>query len=107
MNCAVQGVNEALTAREILEEYEDQCISSSTTNCATLFIENSKALLSDGTPEEQASVRQTLYHTLDVALRLLHPPMPFITEELWQRLPRRKGEKSPTIMLAEYPEVRT
>jgi valyl-tRNA synthetase len=38
-------------------------------------------------------------HVLDAALRLLHPVMPFLTEELWQRLPHR-GE---TIALAAYP----
>lgn len=68
-----------------------------------VFIENSKAILSDGTPEEQASAQQTLYYALDVALRLLHPAMPFISEELWQRLPRKQGDQTPTIMLASYP----
>jgi valyl-tRNA synthetase len=44
---------------------------------------------------------------LEMQLRLLHPMMPFITEELWQRLPGRGtlGEdETPTIMLAKYPE---
>lgn len=68
-----------------------------------VFIENSKAILSDGTPEARASAQQTLYHALDVALRLLHPVMPFISEELWQRLPRKEGDKTPTIMFAAYP----
>ena len=36
----------------------------------------------------------------------MHPFMPFITEELWQRLPRQKGG-APTIMLAPYPEYDT
>jgi valyl-tRNA synthetase len=48
-------------------------------------------------------VQQTLYSTLDIGLRLLHPLMPFVTEELWQRLPRRPGETSPTIMLCAFP----
>jgi valyl-tRNA synthetase len=51
----------------------------------------------------RASVQQTLYSTLDIGLRLLHPLMPFVTEELWQRLPRRPGETSPTIMLCAFP----
>lgn len=34
---------------------------------------------------------------------MVHPVMPFISEELWQRLPRKEGEKSPSIMLASYP----
>ncbi|OXV05687.1 hypothetical protein Egran_06547 [Elaphomyces granulatus] len=102
MNCAVKGVNEALATREFSKStkiiyqffYDELC---------DVFIENSKAILSDGTPQEQASVQQTLYQTLDVALRLLHPVMPFISEELWQRLPRRQGDITPTVMLAPYP----
>lgn len=39
---------------------------------------------------------------MDVALRLLHPAMPFVSEELWQRLPRKEGD-SETIMYAPYP----
>jgi valyl-tRNA synthetase len=49
------------------------------------------------------SAKQTLYTSLDYGLRLLHPFMPFITEELWQRLPRRHGDSTPSIMVARYP----
>ncbi len=104
MNSAVKGVNEALAARQFSTAtkltyqffYDELC---------DVFIENSKGILSDGTPEEQQSVQQTLYRTLDVALRLLHPFLPYITEELWQRLPRGKEEAAATIMLAPYPEA--
>ena len=34
---------------------------------------------------------------------MIHPFMPFITEELWQRLPRRPGDENPTICKAAYP----
>ncbi|ELU39273.1 valine-tRNA ligase [Rhizoctonia solani AG-1 IA] len=40
------------------------------------------------------SAQNTLYTCLDLGLRLLHPFMPFVTEELWQRLPRRPGDDS-------------
>lgn len=41
---------------------------------------------------------------LDTGLRLLHPFMPFVTEELWQRLPKRADQAGQaTIMLAPYP----
>ena len=104
MNSAVKGVNEALEARQFSTAtkltyqffYDELC---------DVFIENSKGILSDGTPEEQQSVQQTLYRTLDVALRLLHPFLPYITEELWQRLPRSKGDATASIMLTHYPEV--
>jgi len=43
----------------------------------------------DGTPEQKKSAQDTLYTALEGGLKLLHPYMPFVTEELWQRLPRR------------------
>ncbi|MEJ2068125.1 MAG: class I tRNA ligase family protein, partial [Deltaproteobacteria bacterium] len=46
--------------------------------------------------------QRTLVYVLDKTLKLLHPYMPFITEEIWQQLPH-KGE---SIMVADYPEVR-
>jgi valyl-tRNA synthetase len=51
----------------------------------------------------RASLQETLYTTLETGLRLLHPFMPFLTEELWQRLPHRPDETSPTIMLTAFP----
>jgi valyl-tRNA synthetase len=103
MNSAIKDVNEALEAREFSKStrivhqffYDELC---------DVFIENSKSILSEGTSETQNSVQQTLYRALDVSLRLMHPFMPFITEELWQRLPRLKGDTTPSIMLASYPE---
>ena len=50
---------------------------------------------------ERAQVQAVLYHVLDQTLRLLHPIMPFITEEIWQALPH-EGE---SIMVAKFPEV--
>ena len=51
----------------------------------------------------RVSAQQTLYTCLDNGLRLLHPFMPFVTEELWQRLPRRPNDSTPSIMLAQFP----
>lgn len=70
-----------------------------------VFIENSKFLLAAEAPAEvQESAKQTLYTALEGALTLIHPIMPFVTEHLWQRLPRRPGDKTPSIMVAKYPE---
>lgn len=48
--------------------------------------------------------RQTLYTCLDVGLRLLSPFMPFVTEELFQRLPRRVPHAPPSLCVTPYPE---
>ena len=50
------------------------------------------------------SAQNTLYTVLDNGLRMLHPFMPFVTEELWQRLPRRPTDQTKSIMLARFPE---
>lgn len=47
--------------------------------------------------------REILYTCLDSGLRLLSPFMPFVTEELYQRLPRRKNDEIPSIVVAQYP----
>ena len=61
----------------------------------------------DGSCERQAGVcRQTLYTCLEVGLRLLSPLMPFVTEELYQRLPRRKPHSDPpSICVTPYPDT--
>lgn len=65
------------------------------------YIELVKARLSsDG--EDAKNARQVLLYVLDQILRLLHPFMPYITEEIWQTIPH-EGE---TVMLAEYPKYR-
>ncbi|KAI0843014.1 tRNA synthetases class I-domain-containing protein [Hypoxylon sp. FL0890] len=102
MNTAIKEINEAIPAREFNRStttayqywYNQLC---------DVYIENSKALIQDGTEEEKRSAIDTLYTALDNALKLIHPFMPFLTEELWQRLPRRPGDATETIMLARYP----
>lgn len=60
----------------------------------------------DGSCGRQAAVcRQTLYTCLEVGLRLLSPLMPFVTEELYQRLPRRRPQSDPpSICVTPYPD---
>jgi valyl-tRNA synthetase len=58
-------------------------------------------LYGDAPPESRAAARATLRAALDRAFRLLHPVMPFLTEELWSRLPGR-GED--TLVRAAWPE---
>ena len=71
-----------------------------------VYIENSKSLIQDGTPEQKKSAQDTLYSCIDSALRMIHPFMPFVTEEMWQRLPRREGEKTISIVTALFPRIR-
>ncbi|GMI36017.1 hypothetical protein TrCOL_g4419 [Triparma columacea] len=62
---------------------------------------------SDENKDARWAAQATLWLSLECGLKLLHPMMPFVTEELWQRLPGRGtlGKDEPeTIMLAPYPE---
>uniref|UniRef100_A0AAX7T259 Valine--tRNA ligase n=1 Tax=Astatotilapia calliptera TaxID=8154 RepID=A0AAX7T259_ASTCA len=74
-----------------------------------IYLESVKPVFSkaeeDSTSQRQALVcRQTLYTCLEVGLRLLSPLMPFVTEELYQRLPRRKPQSDPpSICVTSYP----
>jgi valyl-tRNA synthetase len=65
------------------------------------YIELCKPALSGEAPRPQ--VGDVLLTVLDRALRLLHPVMPFLTEELWQRLPGHEAIHPETICLAPYP----
>ena len=69
-----------------------------------VFIENTKGILDDddATQSDKDSIRQTLYIVSEGALRLLHPVMPYITEYLWQKMPRKEGDP-PSVMIANYP----
>lgn len=60
------------------------------------------------TPDAPAEIREsalnTIYTCLESALRLIHPVMPFVSEDLWQRLPRRPEESAKSIMVCEFPQ---
>ncbi|MBA4157285.1 MAG: valine--tRNA ligase [Gemmatimonadetes bacterium] len=62
-------------------------------------------LYGDMGEESQAAARATLIAALDGAMRLLHPMMPFVTEAVWQRLPRAAGDPE-SIMRADWPTAR-
>ncbi len=69
------------------------------------YLELSKPVLfSDITPEKsKRGTRKTLAVVLENLLRLLHPIMPFITEEIWQQVSPLTGKKAPSIMTQPYP----
>lgn len=69
-----------------------------------VFIEIIKPIMSGTDEVAKKQTRDALWICLDAGLRLLHPFMPFVTEELWQRLPRTRDENTPkSIMIADYP----
>jgi valyl-tRNA synthetase len=69
------------------------------------YLELSKPVLWDeeSNPEQAAATRYVLLVTLEQSLRLLHPFMPFISEEVWQRVAPLLDIAGPTIMLQPYP----
>ncbi|KZS93907.1 hypothetical protein SISNIDRAFT_474035 [Sistotremastrum niveocremeum HHB9708] len=69
-----------------------------------VYIEATKPMTDPSASEKtRRSAQNTLYLCLDFGLRLLHPFMPFVTEELWQRLPRRPNTDPSSIMIAPFP----
>lgn len=71
-----------------------------------VYIEAIKPVTDAGAdPAARTSAQHTLYAALDAGLKLLHPFMPFVTEELWQRLPRRPEDPTPSISISRFPPV--
>lgn len=122
LNLAAEEVNRCLTERnfmaattaahnfwlyELCDVYivRLQPLSRATAMGVNPFEQEAMKPMTDETvsAETRRSAQNTLYTCLDQGLRLLHPFMPFVTEELWQRLPRHPNDHTPSIMLSAYP----
>ena len=69
----------------------------------SVYLESIKPVMNGNDEARKNTVISVLYECIESSLRMLHPFMPFVTEDLWQRLPKRFDV--PSIMLAPYPTV--
>jgi valyl-tRNA synthetase len=106
----VETVNDCLAGYRF-GEAQQSVYSLWLNDICAIYLELIKPIVYDKSEDNRDrrwAAQATLWVSMEIGLRLLHPMMPFVTEELWQRLPGRGtlGPQEPqSIMIAPYPEV--
>lgn len=104
LNVAAAAVNAKLESRDF-SDASTAAYGFFLYDLCDVFIEATKPLFEANVDSpEKISAQNTLYTALDAGLKLLHPFMPFVTEDLWQRLPRRPEDTCESIMISSFPE---
>jgi len=106
----LQGAAHGMTSeleRFRLKEATDRAYHFFWGDIADWYLEIVKPRLrDDADPDSREAARATLVHVLDGALRLLHPLIPFVTEELWAKIPQPQGVERPDgLIVAPWPKA--
>ncbi len=88
-----------------LNEYAEVARRFVWNELADWYLETTKARMNEPGADRDVA-RAVLVHAFDGALRLLHPVVPFITEALWQRLPKNESRPAEFIATSNWPEIR-
>jgi len=102
----------AVAVEELVKGFDEYNFPSATTalynfwlyELCDVYLEVLKPVFQSGGADVILTARNVLYFCLDAALRLISPFMPFISEELFQRLPRWSSKEPPSIMVTRLPD---
>lgn len=101
---ATENVNNSIANYDFLQA-TSACYNVFLYEFCDIYLEQIKSVLTTEDEKIKNAAKQTLYTCMENNLRLLHPFMPYLTEELYQRLPRRSKKQVPSICVEVYPEV--